>query len=136
MYSFVVQRNDNTNFRTIGQTFMKSFYTQMSTSLLNLNGFFNQNVICTFDGEEFIGVINLQNKLSKLEISRFDYQNVNNIMQPLINNEILIHSYGQLKAYYIWNSCLGNWLLYNEVIILEKINEKYYIKNYMFSIQK
>jgi len=136
MFSFNIQKNDNTNFRTDGQSFLKTFYAQMNSSLHNINNFFNHNVICTFDGEEFVGVNNLQNKFNKMNIVRFDYQNVNNIIQPLTNNEILIHSFGQIKAYNIWNSSLGNWLVYNEIFVLEKTNEKHLVKNYMFSIQK
>lgn len=115
----------------IGEEFCKCYYSKTINGINTIIDLFHPGALCTVEGEELVGGYNLLLKLANLGISRFEYNNVSGITQPISNSEIIVTVNGTLRGIGYWGQ-VNQWVKFNEVFILENIGgSRFIVKNYM-----
>ena len=77
-----------------------------------------------------MGGYNLVVSLAEQGIKYFEYYNISGSSQPYNDNDIIINVTGEMRGVNLWKIATP-WKLFNEVFILRKIQDKYYIINYI-----
>ena len=125
-----LNNTSNQQYLQIGHEFITNYYNSMIKGVNIAFELFSPDVLCTIDANEFKGSYNWLIKMTKAGISKFEYNDLSGICQPLNNYEILITTKGSLRAINFWNHNISNWIRFNETFIIEK-NNIYSIKNYI-----
>lgn len=129
-------KNNNTN-KNNGtfpmNDFCTCYYGKMSEGINTAFELFHPNVIFTIDGYTSQGSFNLLTYLVNQGVHHFEYDNLSVTYQSINNTETLFNANGLLKIISLWGQ-ETNPTQFNEICILERIGNTYYIKNYVINI--
>jgi hypothetical protein len=101
----------------------------MTTGINTILDLFHPNVKCSIEEDEFIGSYNLLLNYTNKGIAKFEYHDISYITQSF-NNFLIISVYGYIRSIGFYGN-ISSWNKFNEIIILEYIEQSYMIVNYM-----
>lgn len=124
-----------TNYTDIAKNFISKFSNSIMYGISFINSYFDPDATCslyvhhdqTVNLFEVTGYLNLQKKLSELDIRTFTYLNSVQTAQPIGSDNILISLLGQTNI----NDKPYN---FESVFILKKKNSEYVIINYILQL--
>ena len=85
-----------TDFQAVGNQFIAHYYAQLTTNRAGLGPLYSANSMLTYEGEQFMGVEQIGEKMGALPNLTFDNASAAIDLQPSANNGIFVLVQGKL----------------------------------------
>lgn len=128
--NFIWNKNLNAkmNYRELTEQFCTKYYNNYG----NIKDICDRDTLFTFHNKELIGYENYIIYLRQNGIIRFSHENISVAAQPITEDSLLINATGNIFV----NDDINNKYVFTETIVLQKVCDKFIIRNNIFRLLK